>query len=98
MTDYSDARYWAISGIGYGKGFTPEEAKANYAKTQLRNHGPQVRDLLENEAAPVVYLAPEGSDGFVHSWDGLTWTAGDDDVRKAEADDVIENPHWKDET
>lgn len=75
MKDYSDARFYAISGIGYGKGFTPEEAQENYVATQLRNYPARStvygtrkkwqEALTTGDAKAIVWEAPEGTTGFV---------------------------------
>ena len=82
--DYSDARFFAISSIGYGKGFTAEEAVENYVATQLANHpasstvfGTKAKweeALRSGEAQADVWQAPEGWTGFVLGFDGLHWT------------------------
>jgi hypothetical protein len=91
MTDYSDARYFAISGAGYGKGYTPEEARENYEKTQAMNfrHIEKSEWQEGGEFAPVVWLAPEGATGFVMGM-GTHWTDSDGQtVREfSEADKV----------
>lgn len=90
MTDYTTALFWAISGIGYGKGFTAEEAEANYVTAQLRNYrakdtiygtGPKFRAALESgDLRPSIWQAPEGTTGFFS--DGqIHWTRGDGDRR-----------------
>lgn len=86
MTDYSDARFYAISGIGYGKGFTAEEAVENYVKIQLRNHpakntvfGTRAKweaALRTGEAKPQVWHAPEGATGFILD-SRIHWTMKD---------------------
>lgn len=73
--DYSKALFYAISGLGYGKGFTPEEAVENYVTTQLRNYPakstiyktrPKWQEALRTgDAKAVVWEAPEGTVGFV---------------------------------
>lgn len=68
-------RYWAISGLGYGKGNTPGEAIENYVAAQKRNlpakstiYGtPKKWDeaLRTGEAKADVWRAPDGATGFV---------------------------------
>lgn len=75
MKDYSKSRFYAISGIGYGKGDTPEEAVDNYVATQLRNHPAKntvfktkpkwEAALRSGDAKGIVWEAPEGTVGFV---------------------------------
>lgn len=83
MKDYSTARFWAISSIGYGKGFDAAEALENYVKTQLRNHPASTtvfktkakweEALRTGEAKPTLFQAPEGYTGFVIGM-GSHWT------------------------
>jgi hypothetical protein len=102
MTDYSTARYWAISSIGYGKGFDAEEAVRNYVATQLRNYPASTTvfktrkawtaALTDGEAAPQVWLAPEGWTGFVLGM-GSHWTRevdGKTEHRRFEAEDRVD--------
>lgn len=79
MTDYSDARYFAISGAGYGKGFTPEEARENYEKTQAMNfrHIDKAEWREGGDFAPDLWMAPEGATGFILGVGGLHWTDSD---------------------
>lgn len=86
--DIAQARFWAISGIGYGKGFTPGEAIENYVAVQMRDtpakntiFGTRAKweaALRTGEAKADVWHAPEGVTGFVT--DGrLHWlTPGED--------------------
>lgn len=92
-----DARFWAISGLGYGRGFTPGEAIENYVATQLRNM-PAKNTIFETkpkwekalrtgEAKARVWHAPEGVTGFVT--DGrLHWLMPGPDGK-----DVYVDPH-----
>lgn len=87
MKDYSNSRYFAISGIGYGKGDSPVEAIENYVASQLRNI-PASRTIfgtkkaweaaLRNDpaASARVWRAPLGATGFVLGYDGLQWELG----------------------
>lgn len=89
--DYSEARYWAISGMGYGKGFTPEEAVENYVVTQMRNY--RVKDtvfktkkefetaLRTGEVRPAMFRSPEGYTGFQMGM-GSQWVKEVDGVRE----------------
>jgi hypothetical protein len=91
MTDYSDARYFAISGAGYGKGHSPKEARENYEKTQAMNfrHIEKAQWREGGEFAPTIYLAPEGATGFVLGM-GLHWTDADGNtLREAEVSDQV---------
>ena len=101
MTDYTDARFWAISGLGYGKGFTPEEAVENYVKSQLRNirasdtifkTRPKFEAALrDGEAKAQVWKSPEGYTGFVTGM-GSQWTRevdGKTEYREFAAEDRV---------
>lgn len=97
--DYSNARFYAISSIGYGKGFTAEEAVENYVKTQLRNHDwrntifQSRKDweeaLRTGEAKAQVWAAPREAEGFVLAYDGLHWKVGNRHV-PAKAEQRVE--------
>jgi hypothetical protein len=100
--DYTCARHFAISGIGYGKGFSPAEALDNYVKIQLRNI-PADRTIFKTrkaweealrsgEAKASVWVAPEGWDGFLLSDEGLSWTRevdGQKEYRKARIEERV---------
>lgn len=98
MTDYSDARFWAISSIGYGKGFTPQEALDNYVRIQARNYparttvfktAPKWKEALRSgEAAPEIWKAPEEADGFVIGM-GSHWTKDGSPVREFDGEDRV---------
>lgn len=84
--DYTDARFYAISAMGYGKGYDAQEARANYVTAQLANFPaeqtvfetrPRFRAALtDGELKPQVYEAPEGATGFVMGAD-FVWTFAD---------------------
>lgn len=86
--DYSNSRFFAISGIGYGKGDTAEEAVENYVKTQLRNYDAKTtvyktksrweEALRTGDAAAQVFHAPEGATGFTLGFAGLQWKMSGD--------------------
>ena len=98
-TDYTGARYYAISGLGYGKGFSPEEAVQNYVATQMRNHkaaNTQYKTkakfevgLREGEMKAKVWHAPEGTAGFVIDHTGLNWYDDDGKYTPATAGDRV---------
>lgn len=93
MTDYTAARFYAISQIGYGKGFTAEEALENYVQHQL----PRWKDtifktkkqweeaLRTGGAKAEVWKAPEGTVGFVLSYDGIFWKMPEGSPKKSVA-------------
>lgn len=102
MTDYSNARYFAISGLGYGKGFTVAEAIENYVQTQLVNHRAEdtifetrpkfEAALREGNLKAEVWLAPEGFTGFM-TGQGAHWTRevdGKTEYREFTVEDRVE--------
>lgn len=82
-TDMTNARYWAISGMGYGRGFNPGEAQENYVATMLRDYRatdtvfktkPKWEAALRTgEAKATHFHAPEGVTGFILEG-GVRWT------------------------
>lgn len=102
IRNYSNARYFAISSIGYGKGFSEEEALENYVKSQLRNI-PFEHTIFETKkeweaalrsgmAQAQVWLAPEGWTGFTLAFDGLRWkrdVKGATEYRKAQITELV---------
>lgn len=102
MTDYTEARFYAISGLGYGKGFTATEAYENYVQTQLRNT--RAKDTIYEtkpkfEAAlrtgdlkPDIWQAPEGTAGFVID-SSLRWYDDDDNYTAATEEHLVERAH-----
>jgi hypothetical protein len=96
MTDYTTARYYAISSIGYGKGFSAEEAIENYVAIQRRNHHWKTtvfksskaweEALRTGEAKAKVWQAPEGTTGFEYGFGGLRWVKGDEYVPAQESE------------
>lgn len=84
--DQQAGTYWALSGLGWGRGETPQEAVDNYVEAQMRNYPakhtvfktrPKFKAALTTgEVKPEVWKAPEGYDGFVTGM-GAFWTADD---------------------
>lgn len=72
MTDYTKARIWAISGIGYGKGDTIEQAVENHDSTQARNYGSML-SVPVTDVPLLVWQSPEGTEGFVLESKGPRW-------------------------
>lgn len=97
MSDYSTARYYAISGIGYGKGHTPEEAVENYYEIQQRNFRhlhrtkPGRIKALKVDAPPTVFHAPEGVNGFILD-SVVRWQMTDGTVVPASDDQRVDVP------
>lgn len=84
MKDYGDAQFYAISGIGYGKGFTAEEAEENYYAQQARSFRHLHRTVkgriakIKEMAPPSIFKAPADATGFV--FDGsVRWTVTEAD-------------------
>jgi len=95
--DYSTARYWVISDVAYGKGFTAEEARLNYRATLRRDFSHLTEEEIEEFTPDVAWHAPEEATGFFSGYfmDGgpkIMWTKdnGETNVRRAEAADLIE--------
>lgn len=86
MTDHLP-RYYAISGFGYGRGDTPGEAIEQYVSAQLRSFPAKSTRfgtpkkweaaLRTGEAKAVVWLAPEGTTGFVLESGSVRWLSND---------------------
>jgi len=75
--------YFAITGIGWGRGETVDEAKAKYLAAQRRNF-PSITDEELDEVWGFVWEAPEGATGFyIDLADlGVRWV--DDDGNQVE--------------
>ena len=89
--------YYAISGIGYGRGDTPGKAVAAHreyavaAKPSWVNM-PNWQDRLDDpELAPTVFRAPEEATGFrLEGGSSVYWLGPDSSlIRKATDDDVV---------
>lgn len=76
MKSYDDAPFWAITGIGYGRGFTADEAVENYRAIQRRNFPHMSSDDLD-ECWGYVWRAPDGTTGF-HADSKVWWELSDD--------------------
>lgn len=97
-TDYSTARFYAITGIGYGKGFDAQEASRNYVNTQLRNVPAEQTvfktrakfraALVTGELKPEVYYAPDGASGFRLGSD-FVWTFDDGHTEPVSAEHKV---------
>lgn len=101
---YETARFFAISAIGYGRGFTEEEALENYVKIQLQSIPVKSTifktkrqweaALRTGDARPQIWQAPEGWNGFTYGWDGLMWKRevdGKTEHRKAQIQELVRN-------
>lgn len=98
MTDYTDARFYAISAIGYGKGFTAEEASENYYDVQARNFSYLHRTIkgrimkLKETAPPTVFEAPADAESFVTDGSQVMWNLADGSRALATSDQIIGVP------
>lgn len=62
MKDYSDATFWAISSLGYGRGYDVQEAVTNHDRIVSRDY----RDMLNRPVGEIPMLVWErAADGFV---------------------------------
>lgn len=93
--------FYAISGLGWGRGETPDAARKAYVETQLRNYQasmtvfktkPKFRAALESgELAPDVWQPPTGTVGFVIDHRGLMWYDADDNYTPAAVEQRVES-------
>lgn len=93
-TDYSTARFFAIGGIGYGKGFTVDEARDNYVAIQ-RSNFPHIdaAELTDGNLRPVLWQAPEGVTGFFTDGGAPYWTQEGEKARQADwTTELVDNP------
>lgn len=93
-------RYYALSGLGWGRGNTPGEAIENYVESNSRNWKMTIfksragfeKALRTGDAKPQVWHAPEGATGFVQDTI-LRWQIGDEyvpaDYRTQLLDDTV---------
>lgn len=67
--------YYAITGIGWGRGETPQAALGAYLNTQLRNFPRLSVDDLLGEDSPwgFIWRSPQGTTGFYDSPSGMFW-------------------------
>lgn len=84
--DYSEARFWAISELGYGRGFSVEEAVANHDEQVGWDYGTRLKVLSFKieEVGLVVWESGDDVDGFA----GGSWTADGEVVREFEVDEI----------
>lgn len=78
--DYSKAQFWAISSLGYGKGFSLNEAIVNHDKTISRDYGSMLS--VPVTFVPLMVWKPkdENVTGFYLDGSGPHWTVGDEGV------------------
>lgn len=70
--------FYAITGLGWGRGDSLMVAVEEYLKAQRRSFPHLSQDELE-EAWGFVWLAPEGATGFFDGVQGFYWKMGDAD-------------------
>lgn len=108
-SDYTYAPFYAISGSGYGKGFTTREAVENFVKavtrglkvndTPFKTKTEMVDHFTSGGGAPTEWKAPEGAVGFVL---GVVpghgrvpqWEAEDGTYTVCTEEQMVHNPHW----
>ena len=94
-----NARYRAISGIGYGQHCdTPQEAVESYVRSMMRDvkAANTIYDtkpkweaaLRSGDAKPIVWLVPEGATGFFLD-SSVHWTWPDGKHQKAELSERV---------
>lgn len=84
-TTETTPRYYALNGIGWGRGNTPGEAIENFVAnvgrrwktTVYKSRASFEKELRTGDIKPQVWHAPEGTTGFVLD-SILNWTSGDD--------------------
>lgn len=86
--------FYAISGIGYGKGSTPDEARAVHRHYVLAARPSWLAKdawsarIDEDDLQPTVFRAPRGINGFsLSSGTEVAWTKDGSFVRRATAED-----------
>lgn len=79
--------YYAITGAGWGRGHTIDEAVDNYRDAIRRSWPTMWKGILDGEDAPwgFVWEAPEGADGFYLDSE-IHWTGPDGFNQTATAD------------
>lgn len=91
--DYTNARYWAISTLGYGKGFSVEEAVANHDEWVGRDYAESLKVPI-GSVALTVWESGDDVDGFA----GTTyWTSGGATVSEFAEDEIRAHraqPQW----
>lgn len=79
--------YYAITGLGWGRGDTPVEAEQTYLRIQRQNF----RSLTDEDLAEAwgfVWQAPEGATGFVMDFQ-IYWQFEDRDPEVATPDQRV---------
>lgn len=88
--------YWAITGIGYGRGATEAEARENYLSAQQRNF-PHLADKILEISWGRVYEVSAEITGFQLGSD-VRWSAGEKNyvtpAHVAVVGDIGEVPDW----
>ena len=77
--------YYAITGLGWGRGEDAMEAITNYRDIQKRNFRHLSEDDLR-EAWGFLWKAPEGATGFRQVIGGTEWTTDGDPIPFAAED------------
>lgn len=108
--DYTEAPFYAIGGPGYGKGFTEEEAVANYVaavtrgvsvkNTAFKSKAEMTAYFTAGGGAPITWRPPVGTVGFVLGpvpGHGTVpqWEDGNGNYSVSTEEQVVTNPHRK---
>ena len=81
--------FYAITGLGWGTGETPDEALETYLRIQRRNF-PHLTDEDLDEAWGFVWDSPEGAKGFFMD-SALWWTFEDREPEQAQPEQRVKH-------
>ncbi len=82
--------FYAISGIGWGRGETLVEARKNYREAQFRNFPNLTEENLEASWG-FIWETPDGTTGFENGVEGLYWVFANE-----EGDANLKDPELSD--
>lgn len=98
-------QYYAISSLGWGKGDTPDEARAVHREAQLHNYRPEQlvfktragfeQALDSGPVEPDIWAVPEGTRGFVMGTQGVEWELESGGYVAALEDQLVEPAGWR---
>ncbi len=81
--DIGTPNFYTLTGIGWGKGASIMEARANYLTAQRRNF-PHLTDEELMEAWGYIWQAPVDATGFYDTPSGYYWSFSDSPGREGE--------------
>lgn len=82
--DNVEQTFYTITGLGWGKGETPDEAETNYRNIQKRNF-PHLTDEDLDDVWGFTWKPPAGTEGFSMDLSGhLRWRLEDDTLVPSE--------------